>query len=310
MGESLMSNASKPFVLATAQFPVTTPAGWRAFAATLTHWCAEATAQQAQLLVFPEYASMCLAACFPPDVRADLHAQIHAMQALRETYVDLHQQIAEQHGVYILAGSFPWQVDDGTFRNRAWLLAPDGRADYQDKRVMTRFEREQWHIAGGAELKVFDTALGCLAINICYDIEFPLLARAQAEAGAELILAPSCTDTLGGHHRVHVGARARALENQCYVAVAPLVGRAEGSPAIDINIGHAATYGPSDRGFPDDGIVASGTLNEAAWVYTDIDLACVRRVREQGQVFNHRHWADQLDRGAAPTLPVVSRVGL
>lgn len=305
-----MSDDREPFVLATAQFPVTTPADWAAYAVTLTHWCAEAAAQQARLLVFPEYASMSLPACFPAAMRADLQAQIHAMQALREAYLELHRQLAHTHGVYILAGSFPWQLGDGTFRNRAWLLAPDGREDFQDKRVMTRFEREQWQIAGGAGLKVFDTALGCLAVNICYDIEFPLLARAQAEAGAELILAPSCTDTLGGHHRVHVGARARALENQCYVAVAPLVGEAVWSPAIDINIGNSAIYGPPDRGFPDDGIVASGRLNEAAWIYANIDLARVRQVRDQGQVFNHRHWADQLDPGATATLPAIRRVGL
>ena len=68
-------------------------------------------------------------------------------------------------------------------------------------------------------------------IAICYDIEFPLIAHAMARAGAELILAPSCTDTIAGANRVHVGARARALENQVYVAVAPTVGQAPWSPA-------------------------------------------------------------------------------
>ncbi len=305
-----VSTPATRFVLAAAQYPVSAPRDWHEVEQQLSQWCAEAAAHEAKLLLFPEYASMSLAALFAAEVQADLHAQIHAMQALRERYVDLHRALARQHHAYIVAGSFPWQLTDGSFRNRAWLCAPDGRADFQDKRVMTRFEREQWHIAGGDALKVFDTALGCLAIDICYDIEFPLLARAQAEAGAKLILSPSCTDTLGGYHRVRVGAQARALENQCYTVQAPLVGEAPWSPAIDINVGAAGVFGPPDRAFPDDGVVALGTLNSAQWIYAEIDTARVHAVRTQGQVFNHRHWSDQFDGGIATALPMIERVVL
>ena len=98
---------------------------------------------------------------------------------------------------------------------------------------MTRFEKEQWGIAGGETLKIFDIGETKIGIAICYDIEFPLIAHAMAAAGAELILAPSCTDTLAGANRVHVGARARALEKQIYVALSPTVGEAPWSPAVD-----------------------------------------------------------------------------
>ncbi|MDE2149470.1 MAG: carbon-nitrogen hydrolase family protein [Gammaproteobacteria bacterium] len=296
------------FKLALAQFPAYTPHDWAEVEATLGCWVAEATQSGAQLLVFPEYASMSLAALFPPGVQRNLRDQIAAMQTLRDDYLSVHRRLARQHGAYILAGSFPWQRDDGRFHNRAWLCSPTGDSAFQDKRMMTRFEREQWSIAGGEQvaLKVFDTALGRLAADVCYDIEFPALAGAQADAGAVLILAPSCTDTAAGHHRVHVGARARALENQCLVAVSPLVGDAPWSPAIDVNVGSAALYGPPDHGFPDDGVLAQGDYCAPGWVYAEVDPARVAQVRAQGQVFNFRHGRETAarDAGRVRTQPL------
>lgn len=284
---------SRSFRLAAAQFPVSEPRDWAAVDAQLTDWVTQAATAGAALLVFPEYAAMSLAALFDDAVRADLGAQVESLQTLRDRYVDLHRRLAREHGVYILAGSFPWQLDDGRCVNRAWFFSPGGNADFQDKQIMTRFERESWNIQGLPGLKVFDTHLGRIAVNICYDSEFPLLARAQVEAGAELILVPSCTDTLAGYWRVRVGCQARALENQCVVVQAPLVGEAPWSAAVDINVGAAGVFGPPDRGFPDNGVLALGEINQAQWLYTEIDLATVSQVREQGQVFNHRHWSEQ-----------------
>lgn len=299
---------SASFKLALAQFPVYTPRGWNEVEATLSRWITNAAQAGTQLLVFPEYASMSLAALFPPEVQQDLHGQIVRMQELRDDYLALHLRLAREHGVHILAGSFPWQQGDGRFHNRAWLCAPSGDAAFQDKRMMTRFEREQWNIAGGEPvlLKVFDTALGRIAVNICYDIEFPLVARAQVAAGAELILAPSCTDTLASHHRVHVGARARALENQCLVAVSPLVGSVDWSPAVDVNLGAAALYGPPDRGFPDDGVLTLGTLDQPGWVFTNAPLPATRIARREGQVFNYRDWAEHANIGDPATVEKIA----
>ncbi len=128
----------------------------------------------------------------------------------------------------------------------------------QDKRAMTRFETERWGVAQGADPVVFDTPWGRIGISVCYDVEFPKHARTQVEAGAWLILAPSCTDTMHGFHRVCIGAAARAMENQCYVAITPTVGAAPWSGALDVNRGHAAVFGPVDRGFPEDGVLARG----------------------------------------------------
>lgn len=278
--------------IAAAQYPVSEPGTWTEVETQLSAWVAEAAAAGAELLVFPEYAAMSLAALFGPRVRGDLQVQLEALQDLHADYLALHARLAHQHGVHLLAGSYPVRVGY-QFRNRAHLFAPGGDCGWQDKWTMTRFETEQWGISAGEALKVFDTSLGRIGINICYDVEFPLLARAQTEAGATLILAPSCTDTPAGYWRVRVGAQARALENQCAVVQAPLVGEAPWSPAVDINFGAAGVYTPPDRGLPDDGVLARGEWNRPQWLYADVAPQSLQAVRDQGQVFNHRDWQRQ-----------------
>lgn len=282
------------FLVATAQYPVGAPESWAAFESGVTRWVDEAADRDAKLLVFPEYASMVLPALFDETVQANLSVQLDVMQGLREAYVELHRRLARERGVYLLAGSFPWRLEDGRYVNRAWFCAPSGAIAFQDKQVMTRFEREHWKISTGEPPRVFETALGCIGIAICYDSEFPLLVRAQVEAGAELLLVPSCTDAAAGYHRVRVAARARALESQCPVVMSPLVGAAPWSPAIDMNTGTAGVYGPPDRGFPDDGVIAQGQLDVPGWIYARIDPAQTREVRRDGQVLNLRHWPEGL----------------
>ena len=276
--------------IAAAQYPIEALPDWNAYEAKIARWIGDAAAQGARLLVFPEYFSMELAALFAPDVRASLSGQIAALQALLPRFLALFVRQARTHGVTICAGSFPVRADDGRYRNRSYLFHADGCIDFQEKLQMTRFEREQWDIQAGDELRVFDSALGKLGIAICYDSEFPLIARRMAERGADVILVPSCTDTLAGYWRVRIGCQARALENQCYVVQASTVGEAPWSPAVDVNIGAAAIYTPVDRGFPDDGVLAIGVLNAPQWVFADVAPASIARVRNEGQVFNYRDW--------------------
>jgi predicted amidohydrolase len=167
---------------------------------------------------------------------------------------------------------------------------------------MTRFEREQWFIASGGPLRVFDTALGKIGILICYDSEFPLLGRALSEA--ELLLVPSVTEALSGHSRVRIGAQARALENQCVSVVSSVVGQADWSESVDVSVGGGCVFGPPDKGFPDTGVIASGALNAPGWQFADVDLGAVDRVRRDGVVLNRSHWSDQTgrDHAAAITL--------
>lgn len=286
--------------IAAAQYDIGFLENWDAYRQKIESWVGDAAKQGARILLFPEYGTMELASLFGQEVYSSLSKQLASMQTLLDDFIALHRELAKRHRCYIQAGTFPVRIAGETYRNRAYLFMPDGTVDYQDKLMMTRFENEQWLINRGLELKTFDTDYGRIAINICYDSEFPLLARKQVEAGANLILVPSCTDTLAGYHRVRIGCQARALENQCYVVQSPTVGLAPWSEAVDVNIGAAAIYTPVDRGFPDNGVLAIGELNAAQWVFAEIDLDGIARVRENGQVFNYRDWPLHLDAALTP----------
>jgi predicted amidohydrolase len=286
-----------PFRLAAAQYDIGFLKNWDEYAAKIGRWVEEAVNERAKLLLFPEYFSMELASLFPEEVYRSLSRQLRELQALLPDFLALFRELAERHGVYLVAGSFPVRQPDGHYRNRAFLFRPDGSHEYQDKLQMTRFENEQWLITAGDEIKTFDTEFGRIGIDICYDSEFPMIARKQVEAGADLILVPSCTDTTAGYWRVRIGCQARALENQCYVVQSPTVGTAPWSEAVDVNIGAAGVYTPVDYGYPDNGVLAIGELNRPQWVYADIDLGSIARIRETGQVFNYRDWPGQF-RGA------------
>jgi predicted amidohydrolase len=281
------------FRIATAAYPIEFLSDWKTYAAKITRWIDEAATAGAKLLVLPEYFSMELASLFSAEVYGSLSAQLASMQTLLQDFIKLFAELAQKHRVTICAGSFPVRVENGTYHNRSYLFHPDGRHEHQEKVQMTRFENEQWLIEGSNDVRVFDSELGKLGIAICYDAEFPLIARRMVEMGANVILVPSCTDTLAGYWRVRIGCQARALENQCYVVQSSTVGDAAWSPAVDVNTGTGAVYTPVDRGFPDDGVLVSGELNAPGWCYADVNPEAIAHVRRTGQVFNYRDWDGQ-----------------
>ena len=295
------------YTLAAAQYPIEQLADWDAYVAKLTRWVAEAAARGAALAVFPEYGAMELAS-LEPATMGDLAGSLVSVAALVPRVDALHADLAGRYGLHILAASLPRLDPDGLYRNAARLFAPSGKWAAQDKLVMTRFEREQWFVSAGVDgLTLFETALGNIAVLICYDSEFPLLARAAVEAGAEVLLVPSCTDSLHGYWRVRLGAQARALESQCYAVQSPTVGLADWSPAVDVNRGAAGIFGPPDRGMPEDGVIALGVEGESTWVFGMVDLSKVAELRADGGVLNARDWQDQPGAGG---LPAVTRVSL
>ncbi len=281
--------------IAAAAYPLDWFDDWQGYEDKLTAWVAEAAGQGAELLVFPEYGAMELASLGGAEVAADLEAAIRMVAQHGPAADALHDRLARMYDIHILSASKPYYPED-TSRpvNRASLFGPNGLIGHQDKVMMTRFEREDWDVVAGASLTVFDTALGRIGVTICYDSEFPLLARALAEAGVEILLSPSCTDTLAGFTRVRVGSMARALENQCVVVHAPTVGLVPWCPPVDENVGRASIYGPPDRGWPETGILAEGALNTPGWVYADISLDLVRRSRADGGVMPFAHWPEQV----------------
>ncbi|WP_171126170.1 MULTISPECIES: carbon-nitrogen hydrolase family protein [unclassified Ruegeria] len=286
--------------VATAAFDLDWLDSWAQYEDKLDRWVSDAVRQGAELLVFPEYGAMELSTLDGAEVAGNLERSIHAVSDRMEDVHTLHQRLAREYKVYILGASAP--VVDGLGRpvNRAELYAPDGGQDHQDKQIMTRFEREQWDIAPGGPLKLFDTALGKIGVLICYDSEFPLLGRALSEA--DLILVPSCTEALSGYWRVRIGAMSRALENQCVTVMASLVGSNDWSEAVDMNTGTGGIFGPPDKGFPATGVLAEGALNQPGWTFAEIDLGAIAAVRADGRVLNRSHWDEQTTRVESVTL--------
>lgn len=286
--------SARPVRLGLCQWAIGAGGGVESWAGRLDREVAAAVRQGAELLVMPEYAPLELAAGPVPDLARELaDAAAAAPAALAAA-----REVARRHGAWLIPGTLPFAVPGGIV-NRAPLIGADGAVAWQDKHVMTRFEAEEWGIAAGAPPAVFETPWGRIGIAICFDLEFPQLVRAQVEAGAWLVVAPSCTDTMAGFNRVRIAAAARAMENQCFVGIAPTVGLAPWCGTLDVNRGHAAVFGPVDRGFPEDGVIARGALDAAQWVFATLDPAALAAVRRDGAVRNHQAWPP-----APPPCPV------
>lgn len=293
--------------IAAAQYPPEALPSLGAYRDKLARWVGEAADAGAQLLVFPEYGAMEYAAAAGAAVAGDLSASLAAVSDALPEMDAAHADLARRHGVHILAASGPSARGAGRYVNAARLFAPSGKRGLQEKLIMTPFERD-WGISGGAGLNVFETALGRIAVAICYDSEFPLLVRAQAEAGAQIVLIPSSTEFVSGYHRVRTAALARALEGTCVTALSPTVGDAPWSPAVDHNTGAAGVFVPADRSLSDTGILAEGHLNRVQWVYADADLTRLADVKATGEMRNVGDWP--LQPGAVPLAQHVQVVAL
>ncbi len=293
--------------VASAQYPIGEPHSIHEWEDKICLWVKSGAATGAALLVFPEYAAIEQAAAFGPEVYGDLKLTLKKVAELAGARVALHVELAKKHNVHILVGSGPALKSDGRFVNAAQLVTPKGDIGEQEKLVMTPFEHD-WGISVGGPVRVFDTAIGTFGIAICYDSEFPLLVHAMADAGAEVVLVPSCTERISGYHRVRTGSLARALENTIATVQSPTVGDAPWSPAVDFNAGAAGIYVPSEHGVSNSGIIAEGTLNKAEWVTGTVDLARLRRVRETGEMRNRFDW--NLQPGAPAAKVMVERVDL
>jgi predicted amidohydrolase len=298
---------SDKLTIASAQYPIGQPASLAEWQDKIAQWVADGAATGAQLLVFPEYAAIEQAAALGENVYADLDETLSEVARLTGERVALHAELARQHRVHILVGSGPKRLDDGRFVNATQLVTPSGVVGEQEKIIMTPFERD-WGVSPGGPLRVFETAIGKLAVTICYDSEFPLLSRALAEAGAEVILVPSCTERVSGFHRVRTGAMARALENTVATVQSPTVGDALWSPAVDRNSGAAGIFVPSEHGVSDTGVIAEGVLDAAQWVSGTVDLDRLRRLRSTGEMRNFADWSVQP--GAASLVANVEVVSL
>ncbi|MFV0245047.1 MAG: nitrilase-related carbon-nitrogen hydrolase [Qingshengfaniella sp.] len=270
--------------LAAAAYPIEPLSDPAAVARKLADWVDRATG--ADILVFPEYAGIEAALSTGHDGDAASWCTKAADHA--GWYRDRLCELARLAGVYILAGSTPaWHA--GHLVNRAWFISPQGQALWQDKQVLTPWERQNTPLHPADHSCSFETDFGKIGVLICYDSEFPLLARRQDCA---IHLVPSCTDSAAGDHRVATGCRARALENQAVTVHAPLLGAAAHCPLVDENHGRAGIYAPCDTGWPEDGVLALGGRDQPGWTRVTLAAGRISAARASAAVTIPAQWPE------------------
>jgi len=235
------------------------------------------------LLVFPEYFTVQLLTL--GNVRRPIQEQVRDLAGQADRFIELMSGLAARHEMYVVAGTIPMiRPGDDRVYNESMFFGPTGTVGVQRKLHMTRFETEEWIISPGEKLRVFETSFGRVAIAICYDVEFPEIARAAAREGASILVVPSCTDDRQGFYRVRYCAHARAIENQLYVICSGTVGSLPMVPAVSLNYGQASILTPSDFAFSRDGILAEGNANQESMVIGELNLRTIVETRASGTV--------------------------
>ena len=202
---------------------------------------------------------------------------------LTETIKSKISEFAISYNVNIISGSMPL-VEDGELYNVSYLLHRDGKTDEYRKIHITPNEKKYYGMKGGSEIKVFDTDCGKIGLVICYDVEFPELTRILADEGMKILFVPFLTDTQNAYTRVRNCASARAIENECYVAITGCVGNLPGVNNMDIQYAQAAVFTPSDFAFPSNAIKGEATPNTEMTLIVDVDLNLLKELHHNGAV--------------------------
>lgn len=193
------------------------------------------------------------------------------------------QEFAISYNINIITGSMPY-LDGGNLYNVGFLCKRDGTSEMYTKIHITPNEVVHWGMKGGSQFKTFDTDCGKIGILICYDVEFPELPRLLADEGMNILFVPFLTDTQNGYTRVKHCSQARAIENECYVAIAGCVGNLPKVNNMDIQYAQASVFTPSDFAFPSNGIKAEATPNTEMTLIVDVDLNLLKELHEHGSV--------------------------
>jgi len=233
-------------------------------------------------------------ALFPEFFNAPLMADNNHLtepEAIRElakhtsTIVQKFSELAISYNINIISGSMP-EIQNDRLYNVGYLCKRDGTVDRYEKIHVTPDEVKVWGMQGGNQVKVFDTDCGKIGIMICYDVEFPELSRLLAEDGMDILFVPFLTDTQNGYSRVRNCAQARAIENECYVAIAGSVGNLPKVHNMDIQFAQSMVFTPCDFAFPSNGIKAEATPNTEMILIADVDIDLLRELNQQGSVRN------------------------
>ena len=280
------SRSTFPVRVCAVQYPMRKISSFDDFAQQVTFFVDAAAGYKADFVVFPEILTLQLLSYLPH--RAPGQA-VRQLAELTGEVLDLFQGLALKYAVNIVAGSH-YAEQDGHLVNVSYLCRRDGSVDRQLKLHITPNERRWWGVRAGDAVSVFDTDRGKVAISICYDVEFPEVARIAAMKGAQILFVPFCTDNRQGYLRVRLCAQARAIENQMFVVTAGVTGLIPSVENMDINYAQSAVFTPSDFPFARDGVAAECEPNIEALVVADLDLELLRQNRLTGTV---RPWRDR-----------------
>ena len=233
-------------------------------------------------------------ALFPEFFNAPLMAEfnnlseakaIRKLAAYTESIVQEFSKLAISYNINIITGSMPEVIDD-TLYNAGYLCRRDGSVDRFEKLHVTPDEAKVWGMKGGQELRTYDTDCGKIGILICYDVEFPELPRMLADEGMEILFVPFLTDTQNGFSRVRHCAQARAIENECFVAIAGSVGNLPKVHNMDIQYAQSMVFTPCDFPFPTNGVKSEATPNTEMILIADVDLDLLTELHNLGSVRN------------------------
>ena len=239
---------------------------------------------KADCVLFPEFFNAPMMALTNEESAS---AAIRGMAAFTEPIKVRMMELAVSYNINIVAGSMP-VYEDGKLYNVSYLCRRDGTVDEQYKLHVTPDEASYWGMRGGDKIKCFDTDFGKIGILVCYDVEFPELSRILSDEGMKILFVPFWTDTKNAYQRVRICAQARAIENECYVAITGSVGNLPRVENMDIQYSQSAVFSPSDFAFPHDAIVAEATPNTELTLIADLDLDLLKDLNTSGAVRNLR----------------------
>ena len=237
---------------------------------------------QSDFILFPELFNAPLMAQFNNMTEPEA---IKGLSTYTERLLEDFQQMAISYNINIITGSMPMLIGEHMY-NVGFLCRRDGSYERYEKLHITPAEQSAWGMKGGNKLQTFDTDCGKIGVLICYDVEFPEASRILAEEGMNILFVPFMTDTQNGYSRVRICAQSRAVENECYVAIAGSVGNLPKVNNMDIQYAQSAVFTPSDFAFPVNGIKAEATPNTEHTLLVDVDLDLLKELHNFGSVRN------------------------
>jgi predicted amidohydrolase/GNAT superfamily N-acetyltransferase len=270
--------------VACVQFQQRAVESFEAFMASVEYYVDVTSDYRADFVVFPELFTLQLLA-FESKRLGPVEA-IERLTQHTEPFVSAMRDLAVRYNINIIGGSHPTRARDGRILNVAYVFLRDGTVHSQEKLHPTPSERSWWGIEGGDDVRAIETDCGVIGVLICYDSEFPELARRLADAGARILFVPFCTDNRQGYLRVRYCSAARAIENQCYVALSGNVGNLPNVENMDIQYAQSCILTPSDFPFARDGVAAEATENVEMVTVADLDLSNLNWARLEGTVRN------------------------